>query len=39
MQPPRSEWIKQYAPGQGYHYNAIQAWDVDAAGKVINAYT
>jgi sulfane dehydrogenase subunit SoxC len=38
-QPPRSEWIKQYAPGQGYHYNAIQAWDVDAAGKVTNAYT
>ena len=39
MQPPRSEWVKQYAPGQGYHYNAMQAWDIDAAGKVTNAYT
>ena len=38
-QPPRSEWIKQYAPGQVYHYNAIQAWDIDTAGKVANAYT
>ena len=38
-QPPRSEWVKQYAPGQSYHYNAIQAWDIDAAGKVTNAYT
>jgi sulfane dehydrogenase subunit SoxC len=38
-QPPRSEWVKQYAPGQGYHYNAIQTWDIDAAGKVTNAYT
>jgi sulfane dehydrogenase subunit SoxC len=38
-QPPRSEWIKQYAPGQIYHYNAIQAWDIDTNGKVANAYT
>jgi sulfane dehydrogenase subunit SoxC len=39
IQPPRSEWIKQYAPGQPYHYNAIQAWDIDTSGKVANAYT
>ena len=39
VQQPRSEWVKQYAPGQSYHYNAIQAWQVDAAGKISNAYT
>ncbi|MER8124943.1 hypothetical protein ABS198_21920, partial [Acinetobacter baumannii] len=35
-QPPRSEWITRYAPGQGYHYNAIQSWAVSADGQVSN---
>jgi len=38
VQPTRAEWMARYAPGQGYHFHAIQAWAVDAAGKVSNAY-
>jgi sulfane dehydrogenase subunit SoxC len=32
--PTRTAWKAQYAPGQSYHYNAINAWSVDAAGEV-----
>ncbi len=38
VQPTRTEWLAQYAPGQVYHYNAIQSWSVDADGTVKNVY-
>jgi len=38
VQPTRAEWLAQYAPGQGYHFNAIQAWGVSPDGKVANVY-
>ena len=38
VQPTRSNWIKQFAPGQGYHNNSIQCWSVDADGTVKNVY-
>jgi sulfane dehydrogenase subunit SoxC len=34
VQPTRTAWLAQYGPGQGYHYNAIQAWAVGADGNV-----
>jgi len=38
VQPTRSAWVAQYAPGQPYHYNGIQSWNVAADGKVQNVY-
>jgi sulfane dehydrogenase subunit SoxC len=37
-QPTRASWIAQYAPGQGYHFNGIQSWSVEADGAVKNVY-
>jgi len=37
-QPTRARWIAQYAPGQGYHFNGIQSWSVEADGTVKNVY-
>jgi len=37
-QPTRMAWKAQYAPGQGYHYNAIQSWQVEAGGEVRNVH-
>jgi sulfane dehydrogenase subunit SoxC len=37
-QPTRASWMAQYAPGQGYHFNGIQSWAVDAEGTVKNVY-
>jgi len=37
-QPTRASWVAQYAPGQGYHNNAIQSWSVEADGTVKNVY-
>ena len=37
-QPKRSDWIAQYAPGQGYHFNGVQIWGVEADGTVKNVY-
>jgi len=37
-QPTRAAWISQYAPGQGYHFNGIQSWGVEADGTVKNVY-
>jgi sulfane dehydrogenase subunit SoxC len=37
-QPKRAEWIALYAPGQGYHFNGIQSWSVEADGTVKNVY-
>jgi sulfane dehydrogenase subunit SoxC len=38
VQPTRSEWVAQYAPGQPYHFNGIQSWRVEADGTVRNVY-
>jgi sulfane dehydrogenase subunit SoxC len=38
VQPARSKWLAHYAPGQFYHYNAIQSWGVDADGEVKNVH-
>jgi len=37
-QPTRANWISQYAPGQGYHFNGIQSWSIEADGTVKNVY-
>jgi sulfane dehydrogenase subunit SoxC len=37
-QPTRASWIAQYAPGQGYHFNGIQIWGIEADGTVKNVY-
>jgi|HubBroStandDraft_6_1064221.scaffolds.fasta_scaffold224756_1 sulfane dehydrogenase subunit SoxC len=37
-QPTRAGWIAQYAPGQGYHFNGIQSWGIEADGTVKNVY-
>jgi sulfane dehydrogenase subunit SoxC len=37
-QPSRADWVAQYAPGQGYHFNGIQGWGVEADGTVKNVY-
>lgn len=38
VQPTRSAWTAQYAAGQGYHFNGIQSWSVEADGTVKNVY-
>ncbi|WP_420136923.1 sulfite dehydrogenase [Sphingomonas sp.] len=38
VQPQRAAWIARYGVGQGYHSNAIQAWGVDAQGRVAHVY-
>ena len=37
-QPTRASWIAQYAPGQGYHFNGIQSWGIEADGTVKNVF-
>ena len=37
-QPTRVDWMKQFSPGQGYHQNSIQSWQVEAGGAVRNIY-
>jgi sulfane dehydrogenase subunit SoxC len=37
-QPTRAVWIAQFAPGQGYHQNSIQSWQIAANGAVSNVY-
>ena len=37
-QPTRASWIALYAPGQGYHFNGIQSWGIDADGSVKHVY-
>jgi sulfane dehydrogenase subunit SoxC len=38
VQPSRDAWLARYAPGQIYHCNAIQAWQVSPEGGVRAAY-
>lgn len=38
VQPRRADWLAKYAPGQGYHSNVIQSWQVDRRGKIHHVY-
>ena len=38
VQLSHQEWGKQYAPGSYNHYNAIQAWNIDADGVLTNVF-
>lgn len=38
VQITREQWKAKYAPGQSYHYNAMQSWLVNEQGEVSNAY-
>jgi sulfane dehydrogenase subunit SoxC len=38
VQPARSQWLAQYAPGQPYHFNGIQSWRIQSDGTVENVY-
>jgi sulfane dehydrogenase subunit SoxC len=38
VQPTRESLMSNRAAGAFYHYNAIQAWRVGAAGEVNNVY-
>lgn len=37
-QPSHAAWIAQFSPGQAYHQNAIQTWQVQDDGAVKNIY-
>lgn len=37
-QPLRSAWKSRYASHSFNHYNAVQAWSIDADGRVENVY-
>ncbi|MCW5625219.1 MAG: sulfite dehydrogenase [Burkholderiales bacterium] len=37
VQPRRADWMKAHGPNQRYHYNAVQAWRIDARGGIENA--
>ena len=38
VQPSREMLKSGRAPGSGYHYNAIQAWNISDAGEVTNVF-
>jgi sulfane dehydrogenase subunit SoxC len=38
VQPARSALLAERHAGAFYHYNGIQAWQIDAAGEVSNVY-
>ncbi len=38
VQEPRGKWAAQYSPGNIYHFNAIQTWQVQPTGEVKNAF-
>jgi sulfane dehydrogenase subunit SoxC len=38
VQPKRVDWLSQFAPGQIYHFNGIQAWQIQSDGTVKNVY-
>lgn len=37
-QTARAEWAAQYGPGQIYHYNAIQSWQIAESGEISNVF-
>jgi sulfane dehydrogenase subunit SoxC len=39
VQPTRTDWKQRYSPSNFMHNNAIQAWQISAAGSVENVYT
>ncbi|MCB1685420.1 MAG: sulfite dehydrogenase [Pseudomonadales bacterium] len=38
VQPTRAALVESRAPGAIYHFNGIQAWQIDAAGEIHNAF-
>ena len=38
VQIDRNAWTAEYAPGQIYHYNAIQSWQVADNGEISNVF-
>ena len=38
VQPTRTAWLADYAPGQSYHFNAIHNWAVGADGGITHVY-
>ncbi len=38
VQASRDAWTSQYGPGQIYHYNAIQSWQVADNGEISNVF-
>lgn len=38
QQPLRADWKPQYHGSNIYHYNAIQTWQLSAAGEISNAF-
>lgn len=38
VQINRNDWISQYGPGQIYHYNAIQSWQIADSGEISNVF-
>jgi sulfane dehydrogenase subunit SoxC len=38
VQPPRKEWVAQFAPDIRFHNNSIVSWGVGADGSVKNVY-
>jgi len=38
VQPTRASWKARYAAHSFNHYNAVQAWEVRADGRVANVY-
>ena len=38
VQPTREAWVAQFAPGQPYHFNAIQSWSIAPDGGIANVY-
>jgi sulfane dehydrogenase subunit SoxC len=37
-QPTRNDWFAKFGVGQSYHFNALQSWAIDTAGKATNVY-
>lgn len=38
VQTDRDSWTAQYGPGQIYHYNAIQSWQIAENGEISNVF-
>ena len=38
VQPTRAKLMTDRGPNYRYHYNAIQSWNVTAAGEIGNVY-
>jgi sulfane dehydrogenase subunit SoxC len=38
VQETRGKWAARYSPGNIYHFNAIQTWQVEPTGEVKNAF-